>query len=694
MTAHDPQGAPEQTPGQPVPASSTFPPGIADVTSVLFRQFLDLLPDALIVVDEQGRLVQANAQATVVFGYRREELLGQALDLLLPERFREIHRRHAAQYFKAPRLRPMGIGLHLFARHKDGGEFPVEISLSPLRVGDRLYVIAAVRDMTAQRRAERERALLLQNLSLQDELLNQAYDAIILRDPLDRILFWNRGAERLYGWSAQEALGRISTRLLKTDYPGGLAAVRTILERDSQWEGELTQVCRDGRLVIVESRQALVRDQHGQVLATLEINRDISERRQREREARALLAGHLSLLEQLFEALPFAVALVAGEAARLLLANQAVRRVWGAEWPLGQPFLDFLQEHAIVVSDMRGKALVPGELVTLRVLREQRAIALYQEQIRRADGSALPVLVSALPLRVPPEALQGELLRQLAPGEPLALVIHQDVTPLKEAEELKDEFISIAAHELRTPLAALTGYAEMLLRQTERGHGPPLAPWQREALEEIQQGTARLASLTEELLDLSRLQAGRLQLQRLPADIIPLVRQVVRRLQQTTERHQLEVRAPAEPLVALIDPHRLEQVLSNLIENAIKYSPQGGPIRVSVARDGDHDGQAPAVLISVQDHGIGIPRHQQGQIGGRFMRAENARAWGIEGTGLGLYLARALVEQHGGRLWFESEEGQGSTFFVRLPLLGEESCESPENEETTTAAPPVGEAGA
>jgi signal transduction histidine kinase len=234
----------------------------------------------------------------------------------------------------------------------------------------------------------------------------------------------------------------------------------------------------------------------------------------------------------------------------------------------------------------------------------------------------------------------------------------------------------------------------MLLRQTERGHGPPLAPWQREALEEIQQGTARLASLTEELLDLSRLQAGRLQLQRLPADIVPLVRQVVRRLQQTTARHQLEIQAPAEPLVALIDPHRLEQVLTNLIENAIKYSPQGGPIRVTVARDAGE--QAPAVLISVQDHGIGIPRHQQGQIGGRFMRAENARAWGIEGTGLGLYLARALVEQHGGRLWFESEEGQGSTFFVRLPLLGEESeehCDRLPRAEAEVAAPGIAEAG-
>ncbi len=640
------------------------------VTSPLFRQFLDLLPDALIVVDQAGTIVQANTQACVISGYERAALLNQPLDLLLPERFRTIHREHLAHYVAAPRTRPMGVGLHLFARHRDGHDIPVEISLSPLRLGDRLYVIAAIRDMTAQRRAERERALLLQDLSLQGELLNQAYDAILVRDPLDRILLWNRGAEQLYGWTAQEALGRLSSTLLKTDFPQGRAVVAAELEERGRWEGELTQVCRDGRVVIVESRQALVLDQQGQLLATLEINRDITERRrreQREQAAQAALADHLSLLEQIFEALPQSVALVAGGEARLLLANQAAQRVWGAPWRVGQPLLEFLAGHGIVISDEQGRSLLPEELATLRALRERATVALYREQIRRPDGSTLPVLVSALPLRLPEPALRRERGQSPYDGEPLALVIHQDITPLQEAEAVKDEFISIAAHELRSPLAALTGYADMLLRQTERGHGPALASWQEEALQEIKQGTARLVRLTEELLDISRVQAGRLQLQRLPVDLVPLVHQIARRLQQTTTRHQIEMRVLDAPLVALVDPRRIEQVVTNLLDNALKYSPQGGSVVLTLCREA----ASPALLLSVQDHGIGIPRHQQSQIGGRFMRADNARAWGIAGTGLGLYLARALVEQHGGQLWFESTEGAGSTFFVRLPLLEE-----------------------
>jgi signal transduction histidine kinase len=136
-------------------------------------------------------------------------------------------------------------------------------------------------------------------------------------------------------------------------------------------------------------------------------------------------------------------------------------------------------------------------------------------------------------------------------------------------------------------------------------------------------------------------------------------------MQQTTARHQIEVCTAYPELVANIDTRRTEQVLTNLIGNAIKYSPQGGIITINIKEDST----TRALQISVQDTGIGIPRHQQAQIFGRFIRADNAVAWGISGTGLGLYLCHELVEQQGGRLWFESEEGVGSTFFVTLPLV-------------------------
>ncbi|GAC1349468.1 MAG: hypothetical protein NVSMB27_22890 [Ktedonobacteraceae bacterium] len=639
-------------------------------TTMGLLQLLDMSPDALLVVDKAGTIAMANEQIAALFGYRREELQGQQLEMLLPQRFHEDHTAHREHYFRAPRTRPMGAGLQLFGQHKDGTEFPVDISLRPLLLDEELHAIGAIRDVTEQRRAERERAQQLQQIRLQTELINLASDAILVRDPISRVLFWNRGAEELYGWTAQEAQGRVSHTLLKTRYPVSRSEIETQLEGEGHWEGELIDTSRDGSSVIVESRQVLMRDEAGQASAILEINRDITQRRHLEQAEQAVYAetaARLTFLQQVLDALPSSVYLVYGSDARLMLANQAASRVWGAEWPSGQPMLEFLTSNAISLFDAQGHPLPPDQFATLRAAQKGKTVLQQQELIRHPDGSSLPVLVNAVAL---PLQLGAEGTGPLFPaGETIALVVHQDVTALKEAEYLKDEFVGIVAHELRTPLAALKGFADMLLVQTARGHGPALAEWQQEALEEIELAIGRLVNLTEELLDVTRLQAGRLLLQRIPINVVSLAQRVATFLQQTTTRHHVEVRTTHPQLVADADPGRIEQVLTNVVGNAIKYSPQGGPVIINIWEDT----VAQAVEISVQDNGIGIPKQQHAQIFGRFMRAENAVAWGISGTGLGLYICRELIERHEGHLWFESEEGRGSTFFLTLPLVSTRS---------------------
>jgi signal transduction histidine kinase len=350
-----------------------------------------------------------------------------------------------------------------------------------------------------------------------------------------------------------------------------------------------------------------------------------------------------------------------------MLANRAAASVWGAEWRADQPMLEFLTSNQISLFDAQGHPLAPERYATLRAVQRGETILQQQELIHRPGGSSLPVLVNAvaLPSQQRWSGPLQESGQQARMNEAMALVMHQDVSALKEAEYLKDEFVGIVAHELRTPLAVLKGFADMLLVQTARRRGPALADWQREALEEIELATSRLVDLSEELLDVTRLQTGRLLLQRIPTNVIPLAQRVVTLLQQTTTRHQLEVRTSQAELLADIDPGRIEQVLVNLVGNAIKYSPQGGPVTITL-----HEETAThQIKVCVQDHGIGIPEHQHAQIFGRFMRADNAPAWGISGTGLGLYISRELAERHEGHLWFESEEGAGSTFFLTLPAI-------------------------
>lgn len=287
---------------------------------------------------------------------------------------------------------------------------------------------------------------------------------------------------------------------------------------------------------------------------------------------------------------------------------------------------------------------------------------------QRKDGTEVPVDISLSPLQLSGTLHVLAAIRDITERRHLE---ERERAARQEAEQLKDEFISIAAHELRTPLAILKGFAQTLLLQTARGKGSELVDWQIEALHGIDQATARLVELTEDLLDVTRLQAGRLELHREPTNVVALLQRVMKRLQMTTDQHTLSLHTPLEYLIVQADPRRLEQVCSNLIGNAIKYSPAGGMIEVTINEEPD----TKRALLSVSDHGIGIPAHQHSLVFGRFARAENARSYGIGGTGLGLYVCRELVERQGGHIWFESTEGQGSTFFVSLPLAPDTAME-------------------
>jgi PAS domain S-box-containing protein len=641
------------------------------ITMAKARTLLDLSPDAALMIDALGRVVLANEQAATLFGYSHHELDGQPLEVLLPKRFHAAHVAHRRTYVTMPRPRPMGVGFDLVGRRKDGSEFPVDISLRPVFLKQALHMVGAIRDVTAQRLLERERERLAERLVLQSTLINLAHDAILVRDPISRVLSWNRGAEALYGWSEQEALGRVSHLLLKTRFPTSRTALEALLESEGQWEGELLHTRRDGSVITIESRQVLIRDERGAATAILEINRDITQRRKGEQAQTAVHLETLAqrtFLQQLLDSLPSSIYVVHGTDARLVLANHVAASTWGAEWSAGQPMRAFLEEHSIRIIEASGRALPPEAWATMRALLSGETVLQQQEIIRQPGGTSLPILVNAVPLTSPHWRSLGVPDEPgISPpprnGEPLALVIHQDIRLLKEVDYAKDEFISIAAHELRQPLTVLKVALGTLMLQTARGHGTPLAEWQQEMLQDLEQATDRLSTLTEDLLDVSRLQAGQLVLQRAPTNLVFLVQRLVERFQKTTTRHQLAFHPEQPTLEAEIDPQRMEQVLSNLLTNAIKYSPQGGSIVVTVGKDdADH-----AVEIRVQDDGMGIPLHQQARIFGRFMRADNAQAAGISGTGLGLYLCRALVEQHAGRLWFESEEGEGTTFFVTLP---------------------------
>ncbi len=263
-----------------------------------------------------------------------------------------------------------------------------------------------------------------------------------------------------------------------------------------------------------------------------------------EQQAHAETEARRALLQTVLNELPGSVYLVRGRDARLVLANRATAEVWGAPWESGQPLGEFLTKNGIRVFHIDGRPLAPEEFATLRAVQTGVSVRHQQEIIRHTDGTTLPVLVNAVALDS--RVLGGNDGTSLDEMEPAALVVHLDVTALKEAERVKDEFIGIAAHELRSPLAVIKGFAQMLILQTNRGKGPPLAGWQTEAITDIDQATSRLVELTEDLLDVTRLQAGRLELQLEPTDLVALVKRIVARFKVTTEHHRITVNSTQE----------------------------------------------------------------------------------------------------------------------------------------------------
>ncbi len=254
----------------------------------------------------------------------------------------------------------------------------------------------------------------------------------------------------------------------------------------------------------------------------------------------------------------------------------------------------------------------------------------------------------------------GELRHRVAQ---LTMEVALAQSELQRLDDAKSQFVSAAAHEMRNPLASLIGFLELL----ETDDLQSLEEVQRRYLEGISRSAQRLRLLTNNMLDMTRLDSNRLELVMAMVDPLELMEQAVGEMQPLFEAKELSVYLKAEPKLPLIwcDKLRAMQILSNLLTNAHKYTPTGGSITVQVSRQK----QKPMVCIRVKDTGIGIPIDDQYRLFGRFYRASNAGAADGAGAGLGLAITQSLVRLHGGKIWFESKVGKGTSFFVTFPVV-------------------------
>jgi PAS domain S-box-containing protein len=490
--------------------------------------------------------------------------------------------------------------------------------------------------------------------------------AIYMLERDGRIASWNTGAQRIKGYTEKEVIGQhfslfFTAEDIERSKP---AKLLEIAAREGKYQEEGWRVRKDGSLFWASVLISPLYDTRGELRGFGKVTRDMTEWRQAQEALRQSEERFRLLVEGVRDYAIFMLDptghVMSWNSGAQLIKGYASHEILGRHFSIFYPAEDIRDgkpewELRIAVAEGR-----------------------YEEEgwRLRKDGSRFwaNVLITALfdahgqlqgfgkvTRDMTDRKLAEEQRDQLREREQQLQHEREARAQAEAAERMRDSFLTVLAHELRTPLTALLGNAELLLRREQREG--ELSDRGKRNLNVILKQAARLNDMVSLQLDISRLHIGQLQIQRAPLDVGALARQIVEEFEPIVTIHTVAYAGPNTPLLIEGDELRLIQVLQNLVQNAIKYSPAGGAVQIKVER---HD---TTVRIAVSDAGIGIPQAELPNLFQRFYRASNVDERQFSGLGIGLYIVHELVRLHRGTVDVESAEGRGSTFIITLPLF-------------------------
>lgn len=631
----------------------------SDVYKILFESILE----GMFLVDSDSIIQHANIRGTNMFGYEKGELVGERLEILVPENFKEIYIEQRKIFHENPSKRLIESGLNLEAIRKDKSIFPVEVSLNHFVDEDeKEWVVTLITDISKRKKIQDELANLDENYRV---LFDTIQEGLILVNKKGVIILANPKGLEMFGYNSEELLGQKIEKLIPDRLRAQHVAHRMgyhahPVKRSMGQQMNLWGERKDGSVFPIEVSLNHFKNSKGeQVVAALAS--DITERKKVQDELYALnqtlehkveqRTKELWKSEQLYKSIarnfPSGVISIFNKELKYEFAEGHDLYKLGitTEDLVGQSYLDRLDEKTADYVEAQIRPVFKGDARSFEVMVKDQVYLLNAVPLEGVSGNIDRILV---------------VEKNITEQKLISKTLEENLSKEKELSEMKSRFVSMASHEFRTPLTTINSSAGLIQRYIEKGDSEK----SEKHIKRIKNSVRNLTSILNDFLSIEKLESGKIEVQLEEANLLSFFTNFIDEMKSVAKAGQTFHIECDEKCLFNTDLQILRNVLTNLVSNAIKYSPENAQIDLTSSLDIKGN-----MKISIVDRGIGIPKKDHDRMFGRFFRAANVT--NIEGTGLGLTIVSRYVQLLQGEIKFESEEGKGSTFYVMLPKLEE-----------------------